>query len=205
MWGINWESYFELQNDLKKCLLIFIMSDSINKYDNTTLYKITSNDANVTDLYVGHTTNFVSRKQEHRYNCNNPHSDAYNFPLYRFMRSNGGFDGFNIAVIEVCSFSTKREAELHEGYLTNILNATLNGKMPGRSRKEYEEITKDATKAYKHQWYEENKAKIAEENTKLLECPYCNCSFQRISKSRHEKTTKHQKAVQSLSSSSSSC
>ncbi len=35
-------------------------------YSTTIIYKITCNDSNVTDKYVGHTTNFVQRKHAHK-------------------------------------------------------------------------------------------------------------------------------------------
>ena len=40
-------------------------------YSNTIIYKITCNDTNVSDLYVGHTTNFIERKRGHKYSCVN--------------------------------------------------------------------------------------------------------------------------------------
>ena len=40
-------------------------------YANTVIYKITCIDKAITDVYVGHTTNFVQRKHQHKQNCKN--------------------------------------------------------------------------------------------------------------------------------------
>ena len=40
-------------------------------YDNTHFYKIVSKDLNITDIYIGHTTNFLERKSKHKTTCNN--------------------------------------------------------------------------------------------------------------------------------------
>jgi len=40
-------------------------------YEKSTIYKIVCKDVNIKDCYVGSTTNFNRRKQEHKYNCNN--------------------------------------------------------------------------------------------------------------------------------------
>ena len=41
-------------------------------YSKTIIYKIVCNDTNITDCYVGHTTDFTRRKQLHKNDCNNP-------------------------------------------------------------------------------------------------------------------------------------
>ena len=43
-------------------------------YSNIIIYKITCNDPNITDAYVGHTTNFVQRKHCHKQECINKNS-----------------------------------------------------------------------------------------------------------------------------------
>ena len=55
-------------------------------YSNTIIYKIICNNATITDLYVGHTTNFVQRKSLHKSACNNLKN---NLRLYKKIRENG--------------------------------------------------------------------------------------------------------------------
>ena len=41
------------------------------KYENGLIYKIVCNDPNITDCYIGSTTNIVKRRQSHKSACNN--------------------------------------------------------------------------------------------------------------------------------------
>ena len=43
-------------------------------YSKTIIYKIVCNDTNITDCYVGHTTDITRRKAHHKCSCNNPNS-----------------------------------------------------------------------------------------------------------------------------------
>ena len=47
------------------------MPRKIINYTNTIIYKIVCNDLNITDLYVGSTTDFTNRKYNHKSSCNN--------------------------------------------------------------------------------------------------------------------------------------
>jgi predicted GIY-YIG superfamily endonuclease len=58
-------------------------------YSNTLFYKIFCKDVSITDLYIGHTTNFVQRKSAHKQSCVNPKSANHNFKLYTVIRENG--------------------------------------------------------------------------------------------------------------------
>ena len=40
-------------------------------YSNTIIYKICCKDESITDVYVGHTTNFIQRKYSHKISCSN--------------------------------------------------------------------------------------------------------------------------------------
>ena len=60
-------------------------------YSNTIIYKITCKDPNITDVYVGHTTNFVQRKHAHKQSCINNKSSNHKCKLYEVIRNNGGW------------------------------------------------------------------------------------------------------------------
>ena len=60
-------------------------------YSKTIIYKLVCNDVDVTELYVGSTTNFRNRKNEHNNKCHNTNSVKYNYKIYQFIRANGGF------------------------------------------------------------------------------------------------------------------
>ena len=56
-------------------------------YSNTIIYKISCKDVNITDLYVGHTINFVQRKKTHKYSCISDKSSNYNCKVYQISIS----------------------------------------------------------------------------------------------------------------------
>ena len=46
-----------------------IMPKTKINYENAIIYKIVCNDLNIKDLYVGHTTDFIRRKYDHKKRC----------------------------------------------------------------------------------------------------------------------------------------
>ena len=54
-------------------------------YSNTIIYKITCTDSDITDVYVGHTTNFVQRKHAYKQSCKNIKSSNYKLKLYKVI------------------------------------------------------------------------------------------------------------------------
>ena len=108
-------------------------------YSQSSIYKLCCNDAAVTDVYVGSTTNFTKRKCAHKSTCNNINADRYNYYVYQFIRDNGGWDNWSIILVEAYNTTSKRELELRERYWLETLGATLNKRVPTRTEKEYRE------------------------------------------------------------------
>ena len=124
-------------------------------YKNTIFYKLCCKDTNVTDIYVGHTTNFVQRKNGHKTSCLNTNDKKYNQYVYTFIRAYGGWDNWSMISIEERECKDKREAESIEHYWIEKLAATLNSNKPYAMCKEQPQL-------YKHCWYEEKKDYILE-------------------------------------------
>jgi hypothetical protein len=78
------------------------MTKQFIDYTKTIIYKIVCNDLNITDVYVGHTTNFINRKALHKSNCNNINGKSYNLKIYNTIRNNGGW--LNWSMIEIEKF-----------------------------------------------------------------------------------------------------
>jgi hypothetical protein len=99
-------------------------------YSNTIIYKITCKNKNITDVYVGHTTNFVQRKHAHKQSCINNKSPNYYCKLYEVIRENGGWANWNMDIINFFNCVNHYEARQKEQEYFIKLNATLNSIEP---------------------------------------------------------------------------
>ena len=85
-------------------------------YSNSTIYKLCCKDTSIKDIYIGSTTNFRQRKSQHKNCCNNENNKHYNYRLYKFIRENGGFDNWEMFMIE----EFKCENKLQKLKLSNV-------------------------------------------------------------------------------------
>lgn len=90
------------------------------------IYKVSCKDETITDCYVGHTFKpILTREYHHRKTCENQKYKYHNKKLYRFIRSHGGFDNFNIEIIEN-GVMDKLSARSREQFWIDNYNPTLN-------------------------------------------------------------------------------
>jgi DNA polymerase III delta prime subunit len=129
-------------------------------YTNTYFYKIVCKDLNITDFYVGHTTNFIKRKASHKNACNNITHKAYNCYVYKFIRDNEGWDNWDMILIDTITCDNKLDALKKEREYIEQLKATLNKVIPARTKKEYYKMNKDKFKEYYETNKEDNKDKL---------------------------------------------
>jgi hypothetical protein len=99
-------------------------------YSNTIIYKIYCKDNNVTDLYVGHTINFVQRKHAHKQGCNNAKSANYSCKLYNTIRQHGCWSNWTMEIIAFYNCIDLSDARKKEQEHFILLNATLNSIEP---------------------------------------------------------------------------
>ena len=104
-------------------------------YSNTIIYKIACNDPNITDVYVGHTTNFVQRKHAHKQVCNNINSPCYNLNLYKTIRKNGNWSNWEMSIVNFYNCKDQYEARQKEQEHYVLLGATLNTVEPFKLKK----------------------------------------------------------------------
>jgi hypothetical protein len=121
-------------------------------YLNTIIYKIICKDSNITNTYVGLTIDFKERKRRHEKNCINFKKGK----LYDFIRDNGGWDNWEMLVVENYSCLTRKEAGLREKYWYETLNADLNKNYPSRNYDEYYEANKERLSEISRIWREKN-------------------------------------------------
>jgi len=96
-------------------------------YSNTIIYKITCKDETISDVYVGHTTNFVQRKYAHKIGSTNLDNKC---KLYQVIRDNGGWENWKMEIIDVINCKDVCEARKKEQEYFVLVKATLNSIEP---------------------------------------------------------------------------
>ena len=131
-------------------------------YSKSIIYKIVPKDINLDYVYIGSTCDFKSRKSKHKGSCNNPNSKQYNYKIYQHIRDNGGWDEFEMILIEYYPCNTKLELIKRERECKIEYNDNMGMSIPGRTRKEYREDNKESIAQKEKQYYDDNKESIAQ-------------------------------------------
>jgi len=152
-------------------------------YSNTIIYKISCKDPSIKDIYVGHTTNFVQRKHAHKQSCINEKSTNHQCKLYKIIRENGGWNNWNMDIINFFNCKDHYEARIKEQEYFVSLNATLNSvdPMPKPKDKPMLDIKSN-------------------ENKIIYKCEICNitCNNSNLLEV-HNQTKKHIKSLNNIS------
>jgi hypothetical protein len=131
-------------------------------YNETSFYLIFCKNENITDKYVGHTTNFKIRKYHHKRNSLNKKSKNYNLKVYDCIRANGGLDNWEMVEIEKCSCENVIEAKAIEAFWIKTLETSLNDCIPLRTQKDHYEENKEYKLNYQKAYAIEHKEEIKE-------------------------------------------
>ena len=102
-------------------------------------------------LYVGSTTDYTKRKNNHKSNCK-----SKQIKLYVMIRANGGWDNFVMVEHSKFPCENNQEAKKEEERIRLLLQTNLN------MIRAY--ITPEQKKEYRAEYREENKVEIAEKN-----------------------------------------
>ena len=139
-------------------------------YDKSTIYKLCCKDPEITDIYVGSTTNFSRRKTDHKSNCYNENGRCHHLKVYKTIRDFGGWNNWDMVEIERYCATDKKDLHSRERFWLEELGATLNKVIPTRSdaeqKAEYRAKNKDKINEYYAKYYAKNKDKIAEQHAK---------------------------------------
>ena len=138
-------------------------------YSNSIVYKLCCKDVDITDLYIGSTTNMRQRKAKHKSACDNKNSDGYNLNVYKFIRDNGGFNNWSMIMIERVECDNKIDLIKRERYYIDHLKPSLNKAVPLRTVKEWLVDNKELLKLNRTQYYIENKEQIKQYHIKNKE------------------------------------
>ena len=159
----------------------------MSDYTKAIIYKLVCKDLNITDCYVGSTTNFKHRKICHKSSCTNLNDKKYNFKIYEFIRDNGGWNNWDLIMVEEFPCDNKLQLHKREREVIETLKATLNCDIPSRTQKEYKkQYYKDNNEKCK-QYREANKEKFNE----AIGCRICKIMVMKRNFKIHKKSKKH--------------
>ena len=127
-------------------------------YQKTFIYKLCCRDPTISQIYIGHSTNYKNRNQCHKDSCNNINRKEYNQYNYRFIRENGNYENWMMIKLYDYPCDSKRDAEAEECKTMIELGATLN-MIKSFTTEEYK---KEYQKEYHKEYYENNKPQILE-------------------------------------------
>lgn len=102
-------------------------------YNKAVIYKIMCKDTNILNIYVGSTTNFISREREHKYRYN----QGSNIYLYKFIHENGGWTNWEMLILEQYNCNSSLELREKERYYFELLKADLNKRYPKNTDTDY--------------------------------------------------------------------
>jgi len=177
------------------------MPKDIIDYSQTIIYKIYCKDTTITDVYIGHTTNFIKRKYQHKICCNSNNK----LKIYDSIRNNGGWENWDMVEIAKYNCKDATEARIKEQQHFEEVNSSLNSCPPYVDKNKYYcEICKiqcETNSDYKIH-IESNKhtakSKLMEANKNMPVKFYCDiCDYGCCKKSswnQHLLTAKHAKA-----------
>jgi hypothetical protein len=155
-------------------------------YSITVIYKLVhKEDYYNANIYIGSTTDFTRRKNEHENSCNNDKHKDHNAKKYQYIRANGGWNGWNMVEIEKHSCSDGNEARAREEYWRSHYNAQLNMKRAYITEEQDKEMRKERKKEYR----EQNKEKLKEYNKKKVSCE-CGCNVRIDGLTEHRQSQK---------------
>jgi hypothetical protein len=144
------------------------------------MYKYVCKDLSVKDLYVGQTTNWVWRKRRHKAAFKDIECRV---KLYECMRQNGGWDNWDMVLIEAFPCENDLVASARERFLIETLNAKLNYYRPIITIEEKREYDKNyrnthvakVDKEYFKNYYEENKEAFKKRDKENREANRITC------------------------------
>lgn len=142
-------------------------------YENAVIYTITCKDEAITGMYVGSSKNFYERKRNHIKSVNNV-KGTNRKRIHHFIRENGGWENFNMEILENYPCITEEELFIRERFWYDELKPDLNERRPYATKEEKKQISnerkkelwksseeyREKNKERRKEHYERNKADI---------------------------------------------
>ncbi|CAN0070068.1 unnamed protein product, partial [Heterosigma akashiwo] len=142
-------------------------------YSNSKIYKIVCVDKNINEMYIGSTTGALSQRYRVHKSKSKHHPSRM---VYQFINQNGGFDNFEIILIEAYPCNNVDELRKREEFYRRNYNSRLNSYVCYQTYQErlihmmnYREKNKETIKSHKKKYYIENKETIKLQHKKYYE------------------------------------
>jgi len=100
------------------------------------IYKLRSNNPEITDFYIGSSVSGRDRFYQHKTNCN---KKKYENPLYIFIRENGGIENWTWELVAQCERHLQRQTEQE---WIDKLKPTLNTRRASTNKEQKKELRK---------------------------------------------------------------
>ena len=196
-----------------------------NIYKNAKIYKIVDlayTEQYIGSIVQGLSSRMTTHRQKYKeYLISKQNSNSKPYFYSSFILFNTyGIENCKIELVEEYPCASKEQLRRREGYhiqLASCVNKNVAGRTIQEYRvahvenkkqwyvqnkdrlkviqKVYNEENSDRITEYKKQWYEQNKLRIAERRNSKHCCTLCGGKFTYTSRTVHEKTRKHQKAL----------
>jgi hypothetical protein len=153
------------------------------------IYKLIKKGAVNDDMvYIGSTEDIIRRLKSHISRCNNSNSPKYNLKVYKYIRENGGFDEWDMLIIDEievplkkCEHRDKCENEYIKKY--DAINK-LNSIGLCFNKKKWDNENKLKNNESKYNYYYKNYEYYKEK----INCDICGRLGRRQDLARHKKT-----------------
>lgn len=159
-------------------------------YENSVIYKLCCTDPTIKAVYIGSTTNFRKRKNQHKECCTNASSKKHGYPVYTYIRENGGWLNWDMVQVAEVKAKSKRDLHATERKYVEDLGATLNRQVPTKTRKQYYDDNKTEIIDRVKKYYQDHKAERRAYLDAVIECE-CGLTSTRSHLSRHKRTQRH--------------
>jgi len=134
------------------------------------------------NFYIGCTVDFHKRFINHKKCCNNPDTRQHYIKLYKHIRANGGWDSWNMVIIDECDSSIK-EIELIQEHKPRLNTMMYDA-----------DINKERERLRGVEYRKKNKQKLADLKGRKCLC-VCGSTYTHAHQSRHNRSKKHQNYI----------
>jgi hypothetical protein len=156
-------------------------------------------------VYVGSSCAFKQRPSTHKHSCCCENDNGYNYPVYVYIREQGGFDLFEVVPVSFHKLENDIQLRIEEqkeldkypnafnkrkAYTTKTDSAQYKKeyyKANWEKYKEFRDTHKERQSQEHKKWWEANKERWAQKKKEKVECPCCKKFITKPNLPRHQR------------------